>query len=118
MRDVRKLRAFELTDDLVVKVYHATRAFPDDERFGLTSQLRRASVSAASSIVEGAARTSEADFRRFLDIAYGSIREVEYQLRLSMRLGYLSPESASELVSHAVEAGRVLHGLISSLRKT
>lgn len=118
MRDVRKLRAFELVDDLVVKVYLGTKSFPDDERFGLTSQIRRAAVSSASNIVEGAARSSEADFRRFLDIAYGSLREVEYQLRLSMRLGYLFPAEAQALVSHAVEAGRVVYGLIKSLRRT
>jgi four helix bundle protein len=86
MRDHRKLRAFELADALVMSVYSATRTFPKDEMFGLTSQLRRASVSIASNIVEGCARNSEADFLRFLDMAFGSIREVEYQLTIARRL--------------------------------
>ena len=77
MRNHRKLGAFELADELVMSVYSATRTFPKDEMFGLTSQLRRASVSIASNIVEGCARTSEADFLRFLDMVLGSIREVE-----------------------------------------
>ena len=90
MRDHRKLRAFELADALVLAVYSATKTFPQDEMFGLTSQLRRASVSIASNIVEGSARNSEADFIRFLDMAFGSIREVEYQLTIARACGSYS----------------------------
>jgi len=88
MRDHTKLRAFELADQLAVAAYELTRLFPKDEQFGLTSQIRRAAVSTASSIVEGCARSTQADYVRFLEIAYGSARELEYQLSLASRLGY------------------------------
>ena len=99
-----------------MSVYSATRTFPKNEMFGLTSQLRRASVSIASNIVEGCARNSEADFLRFLDMAFGSIREVEYQLTIARRLEYTSGEIAEQLASQADETARVLAGLIRSLR--
>ena len=118
MRDHRKLRAFELADQLVMSVYSATRTFPKDELFGLTSQLRRASVSIASNIVEGCARKSEADFLRFLDMAFGSVREVEYQLTIARRLKYTTGETAEQLANQADETARVLAGLIRSLRKS
>jgi four helix bundle protein len=116
MRDHRKLHAFELADGLALAIYMATRSFPKEEQFGLTSQLRRAAVSIASNIVEGSARTSQADYVRFLDMAFGSAREVEYQVTLSARLGYLSAESAADLSQRADETARVLAGLLRSLR--
>ena len=116
MRDHTKLRAFELADRLALLVYQHTRSFPREEQFGLTSQLRRASVSVASNIVEGCARSSTSDYVRFLEIAYGSVREVEYQLSLAHRLGYLSGGAHEELGPLAVETSKVLGGLIRSLR--
>ena len=93
MRDHAKLRAFELADELAVNVYKATAGFPREEIFGLTSQLRRADVSIASNIVEGSARFSEVEYVHFLNMAYGSAREVEYQISHAHRLGYLSKMS-------------------------
>ena len=116
MRDHRKLRAFELADSLVISVYAATRTFPKDEQFGLTSQLRRSSVSTGSNIVEGCARTSQADYIRFLDMAFGSAREVAYQVTIAIRLDYLSGEAAQQLSQQADETARVLAGLLQSLR--
>ena len=85
--------------------------------FGLTSQLRRAAVSTVSNIVEGASRNSEADFLRFLDMAYGSACEVEYQVSLAHRLGYLSPAAKQNLTDKSSAVAKVLNGLIRSLRK-
>lgn len=116
MRDHRKLRAFELADELVLMVYKATASFPRDEQFGLTSQLRRACVSAASNIVEGSARNSQADFVRFLDMAFGSLREAEYQVTIAARLQYMSEEESTSISDKAAETARVLAGLIRSLR--
>lgn len=116
MRDYRKLRAFELADQLAIAVYKSTSSFPKEEMFGLTSQLRRAAASAPSNIVEGSAKSSQADYVRFLEIAYGSVCEVEYQLSLAQRLSYLDKQTATEVVSIANETGRVLNGLLRSLK--
>ena len=82
MRDHTKLRAFELADNLVLLVYQLTSSFPSNEQFGLTSQVRRAAISIPSNIVEGCARSSQSDYARFVEIAYSSAREVEYQIHL------------------------------------
>ena len=116
VRDHRKLRAFERADQLALAIYRETRDFPKEELFGLTSQMRRAGVSIPSNIVEGCARLSEADYLRFLDIAYASTRELEYQLTLAARLGYLDDDGQAKLNAVCQETGRVLHGLIRARR--
>ena len=116
MRDHTKLRAFELADELAMLVYQITAEFPKEELFGLTSQIRRAAVSVASNIVEGCARDSEADYLRFLNIAFGSLRELHYQLNLSKRLGFLPNEDSSLIEPKVVETEKVLNGLIRALR--
>ena len=118
MRDHTKLRAFELADQLATLVYEHTRAFPADERFGLTSQMRRGAVSIASNIVEGCARNSKADYVRFLDMAYGAARELEYQISLAARLGFLTEKSLNVVQPPCEEAAKVLNGLIRALRKS
>ena len=117
MRDHTKLRAFDLADALALAVYTHTKSFPREEMFGLTSQLRRAAVSVASNIVEGCARNSESDYLRFLDMAYGSAREVEYQLSLAHRLGFLDDADHQKVASQTTETCKVLNGLIRSLRR-
>jgi four helix bundle protein len=117
LRDHRKLRAFELADGLALTIYRASKSFPKDEQFGLTAQLRRSAVSVASNIVEGCARSSHADYCRFLDMAFGSLREVEYQITVAARLGYLPVSTANDLTEKAGETIRVLAGLLQSLRR-
>lgn len=117
MRDHTKLRAFELADQLVMELYQATRDFPREEQFGLTNQLRRAAVSIASNIVEGCARSSEAEYLRFLDMSYGSSREVVYQLSVAKRLGFGTKNAIVNLEQKAIETSKVLNGLIRALRK-
>jgi len=116
MRDHTKLKAFALADRLAVAVYRHTQGFPREEIFGLTAQLRRAAVSVPSNIVEGCARSSEADYVHFLDIAYASSREIEYQLSLAARLGYLEAEASRELSALCIETGKVIAGLLRALR--
>jgi four helix bundle protein len=117
MRDHTKLRAFELADQLVLHVYKATGGFPREELFGITSQMRRASVSIACNIVEGCGRETQAECVRFLEIAYGSSREVEYQVSLAYRLKFLSDDAHADLSPLAVETSKVLGGLVRSLRQ-
>jgi len=116
MRDHTKLRAFELADELAVLVYRVTASFPREELYGLTSQMRRAALSVASNIVEGCARDSQADYLRFLYMAFGSLRELHYQLSLAKRLGFLSDQDSSLIEPKIVETEKVLNGLIRSLQ--
>ncbi len=116
MRDHKKLRAFELADEMALLIYRHTVMFPNEERYGLTSQMRRCAVSIASNIVEGCARHTQADYLRFLDISLGSARELEYQISLVKRLQYLDTEIAESLEKKSIETVKVLYSLIHSLR--
>jgi four helix bundle protein len=117
MRDHRKLDTFRFADELAISIYRATQAFPSSEQYGLTSQMRRAAVSVAANIVEGCARNSEKDYLRFLGIAFGSIRELEYLLSLARRLGYLDEETAEDLDTSQRRTAGSLGALIQALRK-
>ena len=101
--------------DLVIEVYRVSRTFPREEVYGLTSQIRKAAVSVPSNIAEGQGRRTTADFLRHLSISYGSLREVETQTLIAMRLGYLTDRRCQEVLNLAAEVGRLLNGLITSL---
>ncbi|HYU21246.1 MAG TPA: four helix bundle protein [Chloroflexota bacterium] len=101
--------------DLVEEVYKATASFPHDERFGLSSQLRRAAVSVPSNIAEGQGRASPNEFLRHLSIARGSLCEVETQVLIAARLRYSGEAERDALLRLADEVGRLLRGLSKSL---
>ena len=116
-RDFKKIIAWQKADDLVVEVYRITKAFfPSDERFGMTSQIQRAVVSVPANIAEGSGRDTLKDFLRFLHLAQGSLSEVEYYLHLAKRLSYMNEENYLKLEEQRAEVGRLLYGLIRSIR--
>lgn len=117
MQDFRKLRAWKSAHDLTLRIYRATRAFPSDERFGLTAQLRRGSASIAANIAEGCGRRSPAELARFLVTALGSAYEVEYHLLLAKDLSYLSAELHRGLQRDVVDIKRMLVGLIKAVNR-
>ncbi|HEY3401438.1 MAG TPA: four helix bundle protein [Geothrix sp.] len=116
MRDHRQLIAFVKARELALGVYKATSGFPPEERFGLASQIRRSAVSVPSNLVEGCARRSEQDFLRFVDIALGSARELEFQLDLAQQLGFLGENGS--LIGLSQEVARLVTGLANSFNKT
>ena len=116
MRDHTKLRAFELADEVVLLIYQVTRKFPKQEIYGLTSQMRRAAVSIPSNIVEGCARESQTEYLRFLEIAFGSLRELHYQFDLSKRLGYVNNHDIISYETKIIETEKVLSALLRSMR--
>jgi len=111
MRGYRDLKTWQEAIELVKGVYVATRHFPKDELYGLTSQLRRGAVSIPSNIAEGCGRNSRNELRHFLGQARGSLAELETQLELASSLGYLDPATATVLLSKAAQLGRMLTGL-------
>lgn len=118
MFNFEKLETWQKAIDIADLVYSTTRAFPDDERFGLTSQMRRAAVSISSNIAEGASRFSQDDYARFLEIVTGSLFEVVSQSFIAHRQGFLSETEFTRFYSSAEEQSRMLSGLRRSLRAT
>jgi four helix bundle protein len=110
MRNFRELKVWHKAHQLTLDVYAATKTFPRDELYGLTSQIRRAAVSIGANIAEGAGKNSSAEFGRFLQIAQGSASELEYHLLLSGDLGYLIPEICERLSQEVIEAKKMLSG--------
>ena len=105
---------WQVAIDLVEQVYSITTSFPREERFGLTSQLRRSAVSVASNIAEGSARKSRAEFLQFVYVARGSLAELETQLEIAARLGFFS--RPNELDTTVAALGRRLSTLVKRLR--
>jgi four helix bundle protein len=117
-RDFKKLQVFQVSDDLVIDVYRVTRAFPVEERYGLQSQLRRASVSVPCNIVEGSARESDKEYAHFLRIACGSASEARYLVTVASRLGYLVPPEAATLHDRFDRVVRSLESLANRVTDT
>lgn len=113
----RDLIAWQKSMDLVVEIYHSTQSFPRVETYVLIAQLRRAAVSIPSNIAEGHDRLSTGEFRQFLGHARGSLVEVETQILISQRLGYLEPSQSTNLLKSTTEIAKILNGLLGSLAR-
>jgi four helix bundle protein len=117
MRPHEKLDVWKKSIDFVVAVYESTESFPKEEKFGLTSQIRRAAVSIPANIAEGAARQSGKEFAHFLSNSQGSTSEVETELLIARRLNYVPVSRYQELIGSLDEIGRMLTGLTRHLQK-
>lgn len=115
MKDFNQLKVWEKAHTLVLKIYKTTKSFPEDEKFGLTSQLRRAAASIPTNISEGCGRNGDKELARFLSIAAGSASEVEYQLLLAYDLAYIKKETYSGYHSEINEIKRMLNSFIQKL---
>jgi four helix bundle protein len=111
MQHFTQLKVWERGHQLVLAIYKITARFPSDERFGLTSQLRRAAVSVPANVAEGSKRHTNQDFARFLNIAEASLAETEYLLLLARDLGYLEADAHKSLTNEASEISRMLFAL-------
>ncbi len=116
MQDYKNLVVWQRAHQFVLSVYGATAVFPDDERYALTSQTRRAAVSIPANIAEGCGRESQGEFRRFLYIAMGSARELDYHLLLARDLDYLNDSKHHDLIGELDEIQRMLNALIQRLK--
>jgi four helix bundle protein len=113
----KDLIAWQKAMDLVSVLYDATENFPKRETFSLTDQMRRAAVSIPSNIAEGQAHFSRREFRHFLRHSCGSLAELETQILIAQRRKYLSESQTTELLRRTHEVGRILNGLVSSLKE-
>jgi four helix bundle protein len=113
----RNLEAWKQSMDLAVGVYRATETFASQETYGLTSQIRRAVVSVPSNIAEGAARQTKKEFSNFLHIAQGSLSELDTQIELARRLGFLHETSWLDLDSRMVQIDKMITGLMRHVAK-
>ena len=115
MRDFRELQVWQKAHRLTLEIYQATQQFPQEERYGLRSQIRRSSISIGTSIAEGSAKITRPEFARFLQNALGIASELEYELLLAHDLGYLAPEQHRQVTEQVVEIKKMLTGFIQFL---
>lgn len=118
MQHYSKLRIWQRSHRLVLAVYRATKVFPVEERYGLTSQLRRAALSVPANVVEGSKRASSRDYSHFLNIAEGSLAEAEYLILVSRDLKYIAENGATQLLSETTELQKMLHSFRKTLEQT
>jgi four helix bundle protein len=117
MRPHERLEVWERAVDFVVRVYKATETFPREERFGLTSQIRRAAVSVPANIAEGAARQSNKEFSYYLSNAQGSVSELATEILIARRLGYLNEQTYQSDNEELTSIGRMIFGLARSVKR-
>jgi four helix bundle protein len=115
VRNYTELFAWQKAIDLVEAVYNTSAAFPREEMYGLTAQIRRAAVSVPSNIAEGQGRWTTGEFVQFLGVANGSLREVETQVHIALRLKFITQTNAEVVFVLAAEVGRLIYGLRNSL---
>ena len=111
MQRFTELKVWQRSHALVLLVYRLTKAFPVEERYGLTSQLRRAVLSIPTNIAEGSKRQTNTEYSRFLNIAQGSLAETEYLLMVSRDLGYVTESASKPALAESDEIAKMLHGL-------
>jgi four helix bundle protein len=116
IRDFKDLEVWQRAVDLVVESYRITKAFPSEERYGLSAQVRRAAVSVPSNIAEGRGRFGLRSFLYHLSVSSGSLMELETQFIIAERLEYLTPTEARRLSEQTAEVRRLLAGMIRALR--
>jgi four helix bundle protein len=116
VKDFKELKVWEKAHALTIDVYRATRYFPREELYGLTTQLRRSAVSVGANIAEGCGRRSDGEFTRFLQIARGSASELEYELLLAKDLGLIAPTQYAALEQSIVEIERMLTTLVQRIQ--
>ena len=117
MKSVEELDVFKLAHEMVIKIYQITKNFPQDERFGLVAQMRRAAYSIPMNLAEGANRLYSKEYRHFAGIAKGSAGEVKYQLTLAKDLGYINAQTCQDIRSHYERISQMLTGLARSLEQ-
>jgi len=115
MREFRDLKVWQKAYGLTLSIYKLTSTYPSEERYGVTSQLRRAAVSITNNIAEGSKRKSQVDFARFLNMAEGSAGEIDCLLMLSKDLGYVSADALGPLAQELGEIGKMLYTLRSKV---
>ena len=115
LQNYKDLIVWQKAMDLAAEIHRLSKAFPREELYGLTSQIRRAAVSVPSNIAEGHARQSTAEFRNFLSISLGSLAEVDTQQLLAQRFEYLTPDQAKETEGLITQIGKMLHSLRNKL---
>src|SRR6266702_6602811 len=117
IRRYQDLRVWQASMELVVEIYRASESFPKRETYGLTAQCRRAAVSLPSNVAEGHGRKHLGDYLHHLSIANGSLMELETQILIAGRMGYVSREVEERILAQGAEVGRMLSGLARALRK-
>ena len=116
MRDYEKLEVYQMAEDLVVEVYQLTSSFPSEERFGISTHLRKTALSVPSNIAEGQARHSTGEFVQFISHAEGSVAELHTQLLLSVELGFCSRDQTTKAMDLLRDLRRMLNGLRRKLQ--